>query len=155
MLFSLGLLRDEWWALQSTHSSSSTSFFCVKDSSERPDRGGGWGESGWSLAAVCCHGAQEHVRLRQVRVMRHKTLICLGLNGDPWLKFAPPALTIRGDFFVFTFHCRFLIGREKDGVESEVARLINESLDEDQSSEMVSCCCLVWFCMGKKNCFQY
>lgn len=30
--------------------------------------------------------------------------------------------------------CRFLIGREKDGVESEVARLINESLEMEKSS---------------------
>lgn len=42
-----------------------------------------------------------------------------------------------------TFHRhRFLIGREKDGVESEVARLINESLEKEKLTEMVyRCCC--------------
>lgn len=40
-----------------------------------------------------------------------------------------------------TFHCcRFLIGREKDGMESEVARLINESLEKEKITEMVFCC---------------
>lgn len=34
---------------------------------------------------------------------------------------------------VCVFACRFLIGREKDGVESEVARLINESLEMDKT----------------------
>lgn len=38
-------------------------------------------------------------------------------------------------FFVF-FSCRFLIGREKEGVESEVARLINESLEMDKSRKV-------------------
>lgn len=33
--------------------------------------------------------------------------------------------------------CRFLIGREKEGVESEVARLINESLEMDKTSRKV------------------
>lgn len=37
------------------------------------------------------------------------------------------------------FCCRFLIGREKEGVESEVARLINESLEMDNSSTKVCC----------------
>lgn len=32
---------------------------------------------------------------------------------------------------------RFLIGREKEGVESEVARLINESLELDRASRKV------------------
>lgn len=32
---------------------------------------------------------------------------------------------------------RFLIGREKEGVESEVARLINESLELDKTSRKV------------------
>ena len=36
------------------------------------------------------------------------------------------------------FFCgRFLIGREKEGVESEVARLINESLEMDKTSGKV------------------
>lgn len=35
------------------------------------------------------------------------------------------------------FGCRFLIGREKEGVESEVARLINESLEMDKTSRKV------------------
>lgn len=35
------------------------------------------------------------------------------------------------------YGCRFLMGREKDGVESEVARLINESLEEEKSSKKV------------------
>lgn len=34
------------------------------------------------------------------------------------------------------FSCRFLIGREKEGVESEVARLINESLEMDKSKKV-------------------
>lgn len=39
---------------------------------------------------------------------------------------------------LLTFHCcRFLIGREKDGMESEVARLINESLEKEKLTEMV------------------
>lgn len=32
---------------------------------------------------------------------------------------------------------RFLVGREKEGVESEVARLINESLEMDKTSRKV------------------
>lgn len=36
--------------------------------------------------------------------------------------------------------CRFLIGREKDGVESEVAQLINESLEKEKMTEMVCSC---------------
>lgn len=35
------------------------------------------------------------------------------------------------------FLLRFLIGREKEGVESEVARLINESLEMDKASTEV------------------
>lgn len=35
------------------------------------------------------------------------------------------------------FGGRFLIGREKEGVESEVARLINESLEMDKTSGKV------------------
>lgn len=39
--------------------------------------------------------------------------------------------------FLFLLVCRFLIGREKEGVESEVARLINESLEMDKTSRKV------------------
>lgn len=39
--------------------------------------------------------------------------------------------------FLSLFVCRFLIGREKEGVESEVARLINESLELDKTSRKV------------------
>lgn len=41
--------------------------------------------------------------------------------------------------FCFDSAClgRFLIGREKEGVESEVARLINESLELDKTSRKV------------------
>lgn len=40
--------------------------------------------------------------------------------------------------FLLLSVCRFLIGREKEGVESEVARLINESLEMDKTSRKVS-----------------
>ena len=33
--------------------------------------------------------------------------------------------------------CRFVIGREREGVQSEVARLINESLEMDKTSRKV------------------
>lgn len=39
--------------------------------------------------------------------------------------------------FLLLFVCRFVIGREKEGVESEVARLINESLEMDKTSRKV------------------
>lgn len=39
--------------------------------------------------------------------------------------------------FDFAGFGRFLIGREKVGVESEVARLINESLELDKTSRKV------------------
>lgn len=39
--------------------------------------------------------------------------------------------------FFFFYGGRFLIGREKEGVESEVARLINESLEMDKTSGKV------------------
>lgn len=44
-----------------------------------------------------------------------------------------------GVMFSFDPAClgRFLIGREKEGVESEVARLINESLELDKTSRKV------------------
>ncbi len=40
-------------------------------------------------------------------------------------------------WLIALFAYRFLIGREKEGVESEVARLINESLEMDKTSRKV------------------
>lgn len=50
---------------------------CVcKDSGERPDRGGGWGEFGWSVPAVCSHSPQEYIRPRQVSYHVSVLFVC-------------------------------------------------------------------------------
>lgn len=45
----------------------------------------------------------------------------------------------KSDVFCISSAClgRFVIGREKEGVESEVARLINESLELDKTCRKV------------------